>query len=197
MSSLTFSGHVLSIGSVNPLTKPMRCNVTAMFSGGPNVAQIHAQRPLARAPALVRLPGPVIRRLLALGVRIGPNWLLTVRGRKTGEPHSYPLAVMEIDGSRYVIGTFGDVGWCRNLRANPDGEIQLGSRREDVHASELTPDQAAAFFRDRLAPAIPRMRFLTRLATNVFVRGAAPDILSDPSAASLRRPVFKLDPRGE
>jgi len=166
-----------------------------MFSGGALVAQLNAQRPLAHVPAFIRLPGPIIRRLLRLGLRIGPNWLITIRGRKTGEPHSYPLAVIQASGSSYVIGTFGDVGWCRNLRANPDSEMQLGSNHRAIHAVELTVDEAASFFRDTLAAEIPSMPLLSRVATNIFVRGAAPEILSDPSAAALSRPVFRLVPR--
>jgi len=160
------------------------------------MAQANVQRPLVKVPALVRLPGPIMRGLLRLGLQIGPNWLVTITGRKTGKPYTYALAVVPAGGSRYVVGTFGDVGWCRNLRANPDAEIRLGSRRESVHAVELTPDQAASFFRDLLVPAIPQMSFLTRLVTKILVQGVAPDIFTDPDAAALRRPVFELRPRG-
>jgi len=128
-------------------------------------------------------------------MRIGPNWLLTVRGRVSGQPRTQPLAVIEIDGGKYVIGTFGEVNWCRNLRANPDAEIRLGSRHELVHAVELTPDQAATFFRDSLVPGLPRMPLMSRIASKVFIGSVAPDIYSDPDGAALRRPVFELRPR--
>jgi deazaflavin-dependent oxidoreductase (nitroreductase family) len=128
-------------------------------------------------------------------MRIGPNWLLTVRGRVSGELRTQPLAVIEVGGSKYVIGTFGEVNWCRNLRANPEAEIRRGSRHELVRAVELTPDQAATFFREVLVPSLPHMPILSRIASKVFISSVAPDIYSDPDGAALRRPVFELRPR--
>src|SRR5215204_1110814 len=113
------------------------------------MAQTNVQRPLARVPGIVRLPGPIVRRLLAGGFQIGPNWLLTCRGRVSGEPRTEALALMEIDGHKYVIGTFGDTNWCRNLRTTPEAEISLGNRHELVRARELTPSEAEVFIRDR------------------------------------------------
>ena len=59
----------------------MGCNVTAVNhvvkSGGASVAHSPTERPLIRVPAIIRFPGPIINRLLGLGMRIGPNWLLT------------------------------------------------------------------------------------------------------------------------
>ena len=159
------------------------------------MAHSPTQRPLTRVPAIIRFPGPIINRLLGLGLRIGPNWLLTVRGRKSGELRTQPLAVVEVSGSKYVIGTFGEVNWCRNLRANPDAEISRGNRHEQVRAVELTPDEAAAFFRDGLVPELPNMPLVSRFATKVFIGSVAPDIYTDPDGAALRRPVFRLQPR--
>ena len=38
-----------------------------------------------RAPRLIRLSNPISRGLLRLGMPMGPNTLLTVRGRTSGE----------------------------------------------------------------------------------------------------------------
>ena len=103
--------------------------------------------------------------------------------------------MVELNGSKYVIGTFGEVNWCRNLRANPDAEISRGNRHEQVRAVELRPDEAAAFFRDDLVPGMPHMPLFSRIATKVFIGSVAPDIYSDPDGAALRRPVFRLQPR--
>ena len=61
---------------------------------------------------------------------MGPNVLVTIRGRVSGEPRTQPLAVFSDQGHRWLIGTFGDTNWCRNLRANPDVEIRHGRHRE-------------------------------------------------------------------
>lgn len=159
------------------------------------MAQANAQRPLVRAPGIIRLPGPIINRLLALGLPMGPNWLLTVRGRVSGEMRTQPLAVLEVRGGKYVVGTFGDVNWCRNLRASPNAEIRRGSRRELVTAVELTTDHATDFFRDDLVPSLPNMPLISRFAAKVFIGSVAPEIMTDPDDAATRRPVFELVPR--
>ena len=156
------------------------------------MAHVNAQRPLAHVPGYIRLPGPIIRRLLRLGLPIGPNMLLTVRGRVSGKSYSYPLAVMELDGRRWVIGTFGDTNWCRNMRANPEVELRHRGRVENVRARELTPSEATDFFVNTLPIAVARMPLSGRLASRAFIGFAAPEIKTDPTLAGLQRPVFEL-----
>jgi deazaflavin-dependent oxidoreductase (nitroreductase family) len=100
--------------------------------------------------------GPVLRRLartanrLAVrlyrrsGGRIGgtakglPVLLITVPGRKTGTPHSAPVAYFEDDGRYVVTGSAGgmkaDPQWFRNLRVAHRVRIQLGDRQYDAEA---------------------------------------------------------------
>jgi len=110
----------------------------------------------------------------------------------SGEPRTQALAVLTFEDHRYVIGTFGDVNWCRNLRANPEAEIRLGGQHELIRAVELSHADAEVFFRDRLLPGLPGMGFFDRLVTSILIRSVASDIVSDPAAAALRRPVFEL-----
>lgn len=156
------------------------------------MAQSNIQQPLKRAPFMIRFPGPIVRRLLRFGMPMGPNGLLTVRGRISGQPRTQPLAVVQYEDRRYVVGLVGNVNWCRNLQAHPDAELELHGRSEPVRAVRLSQDQAAAFFRDVLVPYLSHMQLHWRLAVGVLVRAAAPDILSDPEQASTRRPVFEL-----
>src|SRR5215472_16159662 len=93
-----------------------------------------------RVPGFVGIVNPIARRLLAAGVPLGPNGLLTVRGRKTGLPRTVPVAVLEINDRRWLSGTFGDVEWVRNLRAAGGGTITVRGHREEVRAVELGPD---------------------------------------------------------
>jgi deazaflavin-dependent oxidoreductase (nitroreductase family) len=48
---------------------------------------------------------------------MGPDVLLTVRGRKSGLPRSTPATICENSGKRGLISPFGEVNWVRNLRA--------------------------------------------------------------------------------
>src|SRR4051812_42696352 len=88
----------------------------------------------ARVPGFVPVFNPVASRLLRLGRLLGPNALLTVRGRKSGEPRTTPVALVEVKGRRWVIGTFGDTHWVRNLRAAGEASILVGRRDVPVHA---------------------------------------------------------------
>src|SRR5687768_1128031 len=115
------------------------------------------QAPIPRPPLAVRLFDPFARRLLRLGVPMGPNTLLTVRGRRTGEPRSAGVAVVEIGDRRWVVGAYGDVNWVRNLRAAGEGEIRIGGRPRHLRAREYPTAEAAAWFRDELLPHIRRM----------------------------------------
>src|SRR5207249_11762621 len=71
----------------------------------------------AHVPAFVSIFNPIASRLLRIGTPLGPNALLTVRGRKSGQLRTTPVALVEVHGRRWVQSPFGDVNWVRNLRA--------------------------------------------------------------------------------
>ena len=142
----------------------------------------------SKAPGFVELFNPIARRILRRGALLGPNALITVRGRKSGVPRTTPVALLEIDGRRWVIGTFGETNWVRNLRAAGRATLTIGRRREDVAALELTSDERAAFFRDVVAPYARKIRVGPLL---LAILGAG-DVVKDPVAASAKRPVFEL-----
>ena len=145
----------------------------------------------ARPPFFVGLFNPIARRLLRGGVPMGPNALLTVRGRTSGLERSTPVAVVSIGGHRWVIATFGETNWARNLRAAGKATVTINRRAEPVAARELTTTEAEAFYRDTLLPfvnAIP-------LGLGRFMLGSllgAKEMLTDPQAAALHHPVFEL-----
>jgi len=142
-----------------------------------------------RVPALVGLFNPLARRILKVGPLLGPNALITVSGRKSGLPRTTPVALVEMDGKRWVIGTFGETNWVRNLRAAREATLTLGRREERVSATELTPDEGAAFFREVIGPYVRRLKIGSLLLS---VLGAK-DIIQNPAGAAERRPVFELE----
>src|SRR6266850_30751 len=91
-----------------------------------------------RVPGFVSWFSPIAQRMLGSGIPLGPNALITVRGRKSGLDRTTPVALVEIDGKRWVIGTFGETNWVRNLRAAGEATLTIGRRREPVRARELT-----------------------------------------------------------
>lgn len=142
-----------------------------------------------RIPFLVPLLNPIALRLLRLGVPIGPNALLTVRGRKSGLMRTTPVALVEVGGRRWVIAPFGDVNWVRNLRTAGKATLTVGRRQEPVRAVELTRNQAAAFFTEILGPYVRRLPLGRWLLGSVL---HARDILDDPHGAAGRHPAFEL-----
>jgi deazaflavin-dependent oxidoreductase (nitroreductase family) len=97
----------------------------------------------SRPPFFVSLFNPIARRLLRGGLPMGPNALLTVRGRTSGLDRTTPVAVVSIDGRRWVIATFGDTNWARNLRAAGRATVTINRRAEAVGARELSTTEAA------------------------------------------------------
>ncbi len=148
----------------------------------------------ARAPRLVPFFNPLAMRLLRRGRLMGPNTLLTVRGRKSGEMRTTPVALVELEGRRWIIGTFGETNWVRNLRAAKEGLIEVGDHREDVHARELTRDEAADFFATTLKPYVAGIPLgFGRVLLGMLGAG---DIVKNPAGAAAHRPVFELTLRG-
>ncbi len=142
-------------------------------------------------PFLVPILNPIAHRLLRVGIPMGPNALLTVRGRKTGQPHTTPVALVEVNGRRWVQSPFGEVNWVRNLRAAREATITINRRSESVEAVELSTAETARFFKDVLRPYVGRIP-MGRWLLSLLGGG---DILADPDAAAARHPVFELKSR--
>lgn len=142
-----------------------------------------------RVPSFIGFFNRIAQRMLGAGIPLGPNALITVRGRKSGEPRTTPIALVEIAGRRWVQSPFGDVNWVRNLRASGHATLTVGRRQELVTAVELTPEGAAGFFRDVLGPYVRRVPLGAWMLGSVL---GAKDILEDPVAAGERHPVFEL-----
>jgi deazaflavin-dependent oxidoreductase (nitroreductase family) len=143
-----------------------------------------------RKPAAVRFFDPIAKRLLGAGVPMGPNALLTTRGRKTGLPRTTPVALVELEGRRWIQSPFGEVNWVRNLRESGEATLATGRRQESVSATELGTDEAATFYAERLAPYFRRIPAPVRWAMGSMIGMQA--ILEDPAKAALEHPVFEL-----
>jgi deazaflavin-dependent oxidoreductase (nitroreductase family) len=130
---------------------------------------------------------PVARFLLRIGVPMGFNGLITIPGRKTGQPRTTPVAIIEHSGRRWVWAPWGDVQWVRNLRAAGRATITVRRREIDVVAEELDTSQRVAFFREVLGPiarGIPGGAWFIRVADGVDV--------NRPEEAAMGRRVFEL-----
>ena len=92
--------------------------------------------------------------------------LLTTSGRRTGRPHTVPVAVWS-DGPDFVVGVMSmQAHWLRNLRATPDAQLQLKRDTFSVVA-EIIPSAELDAVRRSLATSHP--------AFDVYARRAASD----------------------
>lgn len=106
-----------------------------------------------RVTFAVRLSNKLVEFLLRAGVKMGPMVLLTVRGRKSGQPRTTPVALGERNGQRVLVGTFGNVNWVRNLRAAGEATLTRSRRSEAITVRELPPEEAAVALKEILPTA--------------------------------------------
>ncbi len=109
-----------------------------------------------KVPGIVPLLNPLMHRLIGLGLPLGPRRapmvLLTVNGRKSGRPRTTAVNMFDTGEARYVLGTFGETDWVRNLRAAREAILTLRGRQIPVDAIELPIDEAAPVLRAALEP---------------------------------------------
>jgi deazaflavin-dependent oxidoreductase (nitroreductase family) len=137
----------------------------------------------SQIPLFVRVGNVLTTPLVRAGFNMGIIYLLTIRGRKSGEPRTTPIAVLERDGKRYLAAPYGIVDWVRNLRAAGEAILTCGRRAETVRALELPPREAGVVLRDLIKTGNPFGRYF-----EVTMESS----LEDFESAALRHPVFLL-----
>ena len=115
-------------------------------------------------PRFVRVANVMTTTLLRAGVNLvgfgrHPTYLLTVRGRKSGEPRTTPVSVVEQAGKRYLFAPYGVVDWVRNLRAAGTATLTRGRRAEEIRATELPSGEAGPVLKTFIASGNPMGRF--------------------------------------
>ena len=143
-----------------------------------------------QAPLFVRVANALTTALLRAGVKLvgfkrTPMYLLTVRGRKSGQLRTVPIAILERDGKRYLTSPYGVVNWVRNLRAAGEGRLRVGRRLRTFHPTELADDEKVTILREYLR----RWKW----EVGVFFDGVGPDSTDDElRAVAPRHPVFTI-----
>lgn len=115
-------------------------------------------------PRFVRVANVLTTTLLRAGVNLvgfghHPTYLLTVRGRKSGEPRTTPVSVVEQDGKRYLFAPYGAVDWVRNLRAAGTATLTRGHHAEEVRATELPGNEAGIVLKTFIESGNPIARY--------------------------------------
>jgi deazaflavin-dependent oxidoreductase (nitroreductase family) len=79
--------------------------------------------------------------LVGLGLGLPHNYLLQVRGRKSGRVYSTPVDVLSRDGKRYLVAPRGYTQWVRNAVASGTVSLKKGRRSEQFGIRILSDDE--------------------------------------------------------
>lgn len=84
----------------------------------------------------------IVANRLRQGKMAGNTYLLTTLGRKSGLERTTPITLAELDGNRYLVAPYGNVGWVYNVRAAPMAELSQGEHVEEINLTEVDAAEA-------------------------------------------------------
>src|SRR3974377_2391312 len=96
--------------------------------------------PVFRPPtAMERVFNRALGLLVGLGIGRKHNYLLQVRGRKSGKLYSTPIDLLEMDGKQFLVAPRGRTQWVRNAEAAGEVTLKKGSFRQSFRLRTI-PD---------------------------------------------------------
>jgi deazaflavin-dependent oxidoreductase (nitroreductase family) len=124
--------------------------------------------------------------LVKIGLSLPHNYLLEVRGRKSGRFYSTPVNLLEMNGKQYIVAPRGYTQWVRNVEASGEASLIKRSRRQAFRfqpvADEAKPEILKAYL-DRFKLTVQRY---------FPIPAGSPAEAFQPLAA--RYPVFEIVP---
>jgi deazaflavin-dependent oxidoreductase (nitroreductase family) len=100
-----------------------------------------------KPPVWLKPMNKVMMAMQKAGIVAGPVRVLTVPGRKSGEPRSTPATPFTLHAGLYVVGGYPNADWVRNARAAGTGTVTRGRKSQRVNFVELTAEQARPVLR--------------------------------------------------
>ncbi len=104
-----------------------------------------------------------------------PILRLTVKGRRSGRPHTHPVVYMQSDDRIIVVASnWGDKRhplWSENLLADPEATVEIDQKKHSVRARLADSDEKRALWPKLLAvwPAWTAYERLSQRDLRVFV----------------------------
>jgi deazaflavin-dependent oxidoreductase (nitroreductase family) len=130
-----------------------------------------------------RLGNAIVSVLARAG--IGPIYLVTTRGRKTGRLHTNPVVPVDHDGKRWLVAPYGAVSWVHNARDAGKVSLRHGRETRDYKVREAQPDEAGPILKRYVGVATR-----TRACFEATKDSPAEDFVAEAD----RHPVFELTP---
>ena len=135
-------------------------------------------RQLTRAD---RVGDAVFRFLARAG--IGPAYLLTTIGRKSGLPRSLPVVPVTEGGKRYLVAPYGPVPWVLNARAAGRVHLRRGRESGDYRIREVGAVEAGLVLKSYVRVAS---------ATRRYFKATKDSPVTDFVAEAGEHPVFEI-----
>jgi deazaflavin-dependent oxidoreductase (nitroreductase family) len=143
---------------------------------------------------LLHIANRILRVMLRAGVPVNilgnPVYLLTVRGRKSGQPRVFAVDPYEHNDQHFLLASHGVGDWVRNLRATGEGTLQRGRQQQTINAVELSPETAGAVLKQILPFRLnsPRRGFVLRRTLGITSDASLAEFID----VARRCPVFEI-----
>jgi deazaflavin-dependent oxidoreductase (nitroreductase family) len=130
----------------------------------------------------------IIIGLQRIGIAFGSMHLLTVAGRRSGQPRTFPIAVLPLAGGRYLVQAFPNAAWVANARAAETANLTRGRRSSTVRLVEVPVQERGPLLREvvETQPASAAERYVT----NGLAEAPTPDAVA---AAADRIAIFRIE----
>jgi deazaflavin-dependent oxidoreductase (nitroreductase family) len=149
--------------------------------------------PEVRAPSSTeRWFNKIFGTLVGLGLGFSYNYLLQVKGRKTGRIYSTPVDLLQLRGNPYLVAPRGRTQWVRNVEAAGELTLKKGSKRHRYRVREIAEAERPEILKSYLET------FKSEVQRYFPVSAGSPVEAFTPIAASY--PVFELiaaDPQSQ
>jgi deazaflavin-dependent oxidoreductase (nitroreductase family) len=82
-----------------------------------------------------------------MGLGFSYNYLLQVRGRKSGKIYSTPIDLLELGGKKFLVAPRGRTQWVRNAEAAGEVTLKRGSTRQKFGLRALPDTEKPAILK--------------------------------------------------
>ena len=131
-----------------------------------------------------RIGDALFRGLARAG--IGPAWVLTTRGRRTGRLRRVPVIPIHADERLWLVSPYAELAWVRNARAAGKVQLRRGRTRLTCSIRQASAQEAGPILQQYLQIASATRQY--------FVANVASPVQAFVDEAD-RHPVFELTPR--
>lgn len=145
--------------------------------------------PEAKLPGWLKPMNKIMMGIQKLGITAGPVTVLTVPGRKSGQPRSTPMTPFTFGGRLHGVA-FPGADWASNARAAGVGTLTRGRSSQRVQIVELSVAEARPVLRVFHAEVPVGVGFMKR--TGLAPHGTPDEV----EALAGRCAVFRFDPAG-